>query len=103
MEQPKYNRMLYAVRRDYYKVQFNQQKGDSKHLYKLVAKLTGGVSANPMPYAESDLQLVKEFAYFFHDKRIKVRKDLHSKPNFKPADSEVLFGLEFFQNCQKGM
>ena len=68
MEQSNYKRMLYAVRRDYYKAQFNQHKGDSKHLNKVVAKLTSSVSANLMPYVESDLQLAKEFAYFFRTK-----------------------------------
>ena len=71
MEQSKYKSMVYVVRKDYYRVQFNQftlNMSDSKHLYKLVAKLTGGVSANPMPYAESDLQLAEEFADFFRTK-----------------------------------
>ena len=75
--------MLYAVRRDYYKVKFNQNKGDSKDLYKLVAQLTGGVSANPTLYAESDLLLAEEFAVFFQNKIIKIRNDLDSKSNFK--------------------
>ena len=60
--------MLYVIRRDYYKVEFNQHKGDSKHLYKLVAKLASGVSANPRPYVGSDLQLAEEFAEFFRTK-----------------------------------
>ena len=55
------------VRRDYIQSTIYQHKDDSKHLYKLVAQLTGSVSANPMPYAEWDLQLAEEFADFFQD------------------------------------
>ena len=65
VEQFRYKRILYLVRTDYYKMQFHQHKGDSKHFYKLVAKLTSDVSVNPMPYVESDLQLAKAFADFF--------------------------------------
>ena len=60
MEQSKYMRKLSVIRRDYYKVYFNQHKGDSKHVYKQAAKLTSDISANPMPFVETYLQLAED-------------------------------------------
>ena len=44
-----------------------------KHLYKLMAKLKGGVSVNPMLASNSDVELANDFANFFWNKIIKIQ------------------------------
>ena len=51
-------------------------KGNSEHLHKLMAKLTGGVSVNPMPDGNLDVELANDFANFFRNKIVKVRNKL---------------------------
>ena len=53
-ERSRYNRILNAVRTEYFKKEFEQYKGNTKHLCKLVAKLTGCTSVNPLPEMDSD-------------------------------------------------
>ena len=53
-ERLRYNRMLNAVRTEYFRKEFEQHKGNMKHLYKLVAKLNGSTSVNPLPEMDSD-------------------------------------------------
>ena len=67
-EKTKYMKLLYLMKRDYLKTQFQDHKGNSKHLNKLMAKLTGGVSVDPMPDSNLDMELANDFAYFFWTK-----------------------------------
>ena len=53
-ERSRYNRMLNSVKTEYFMKEFEQHKGNTKHLYKLVAKLTGYTSVNPLPEIDSD-------------------------------------------------
>ena len=43
----------------------NDHRGDTKHLYKLVAKLKGAKAENPLPDTQSDIDLAESFADFF--------------------------------------
>ena len=60
----KYMMLLYLMKRDYLKTQFQDHKGNTKHLYKLMAKLTGGVSVNPLLDSNSDVELANDFTNF---------------------------------------
>ena len=48
----------------------------TKHLYNLMAKLTGGISANSLPEIKSDKDLSEEFEDFFLLKILKSRENL---------------------------
>ena len=43
-------------------------KGNSKHLHKLIAELTGSKVENPLPEGLSDKDLTEHFAIFFIEK-----------------------------------
>ena len=64
----KYMKLLYVTKREYLKTQFQDHKGNSTHLYKFMAKLTGGVSVNPMPDSNLDVELANDFTKFFWNK-----------------------------------
>ena len=42
------------MRTEYFRTEFEQHKGNTKHLYKSVAKLTGCTSVNPLSEMDSD-------------------------------------------------
>ena len=66
VERSKYNKLLYMTKWDYHKYMFRSNRGNPKHSYNLMAKLTGGISANPLPESTSDKDLSEEFAGFLH-------------------------------------
>ena len=61
-------KLLYVTKKDYLKMQFLDHKGNSNHLYKLMAMLTGGVSVNPMLGSNSDVELANDFTNVFLNK-----------------------------------
>ena len=61
---------------------FEQHKRNMKHLYKLVAKLTGSTSVNPLPEMDSDEWLGEDFADYFLNKIVKIRDDLDQYGQF---------------------
>ena len=75
-ERNKYFKEVRNAKKDFFSSEFIKYKNDSKHLYKLLAKLTGGVAENPMPESENDETLSNDFADFFLDKILKIRKNL---------------------------
>ena len=54
--------MLYHTRRDYYHMEFTSHLGDSRHLYKLLSNLTGGMIINNVPQCTSSKDLADEFS-----------------------------------------
>ena len=65
--------MLWMVKNQFYTNTFKGHKGDTRYLYKLMAKLTGETSFNPMPECESDEKLAENFVNFFLKKK-KMKK-----------------------------
>ena len=53
-------------------------KGNSKHLHKLIAELTGLKVENPLPEGLSDEDLAEHFANFFIGKIENIRHKLNS-------------------------
>ena len=98
-EYGKYFQMLYHTRRDYYHMEFTSHHGDSKHLYKLVSKLPGGMIINNLPECRSNKDLAEEFAQFFNDKLMKLRNVLDEFPLYDyPSDKDVPFPMvEFYE------
>ena len=65
VERSEYNKLLYMNKWDYHKNEFTSNRGNPKHLYNLMAKLTGGISTTPLPESKSDKDISEEFADFF--------------------------------------
>ena len=68
--------MLKAARTEYFRKEFEQHKRNTKHLYKLVDKLTGCTSVNPLPEIDSDDQIAEDFPDYFLNKIVKIRDEL---------------------------
>ena len=60
--------MIYLAKRNYYKHEFKNHKGNTKHLYKLMSKLTGRINANPMPDGKSNNDIAEDFTEYFLQK-----------------------------------
>ena len=95
-ERDKYHKMIFVVRREYYKMEFHKLCGDTKQTYKLIAKLTGSTSENPLPDSNSDLELSEEFADFFLNKITTIRAKLDNYEKFEPTKKEVMRELTDF-------
>ena len=77
--------MVYLAKRDYYKQEFKNHKGNTKHLYKLMSKLTGGINANPMPDGKNNSDIAEDFAEYFLQKIVKIRDDLSNVELYDPV------------------
>ena len=62
-----------------------------------MAKLTGGISVNPLPESISDKDLSEEFADFFLLKILKIRENLDKYEKFEPNCESLLFNMENFK------
>ena len=62
-----------------------------------MAKLTGGISAKPLPESASDKDVSEEFADFFLLKILKIRQNLHKYEKYELNYKSLLFGLENFK------
>ena len=62
-----------------------------------MAKLTSGISANPLPESTSDKDLSEEFADIFLVKILKIREHLDMYENYEPNCESSLFSLENFK------
>ena len=86
--------MVYHTRRDYYHIEFTSHCGHSKHLYKLVSKLTGSMIINNLKEYTSNKDLADEFAQFFSDKIMKIRNILDEFPLYDyQSDKDVPFPM----------
>ena len=90
-------KLLYVMKRDYLKTQFQNHKENSKHLCKSIAKLTGGVSVNPMLNSNLHVELANDFANFFWNNIVKIRNELDETSEcFICPKTEVLYELNRF-------
>ena len=63
-----------------------------------MAKLTGGVSVNPMLDSNSDVELANDFTNFFSNKIVQIRNKLDETSEcFICPKTEVLYELNEFQ------
>ena len=83
VERSKYNKLLYVIQWDNYKNEFTSNGGNSKHLYNLMTKLTGGISANPLPEYTPGKDLSQKFEDFFLLKILKIRENLDKYEKFQ--------------------
>ena len=65
-----------------FRKEFEQHKRNTKHLYKLVVKLTGCTSVNPLPEMDSDVRLAEDLADYFLNKIVKIRDNLDQYGKF---------------------
>ena len=68
MEKSKYMKMIHAVRSEFYHSKFKLHKGDSKELYKLVARLTGSIMENKLLDHDCNDVICEELANIFLNK-----------------------------------
>ena len=59
-----------------------------------MAKLTGGISANPLPESTSGKDLSEEFTDFFLLKVLKIREDLDKNEKYEANFESPVFSLE---------
>ena len=88
--------MIYLAKRDYYKQEFKNHKGNTKHLYKLMPQLTGGINANPMPDGKSNNDIPEDFTEYFLQKNVKIGYDLSNVELYDPVWCDVPFPLSNF-------
>ena len=85
----------YLARRDYYKQEFKNHKGNTKHLYKLMLKLTGGINANHSNLSDgkSNNDIAEDFAEYFLQKIVKIKDVLSNVELYGPVWCDVPFPL----------
>ena len=76
MERSKYYRMPIVIRQQFYSIEFKKLKGDTKHLYKLVANITGNLKKNNLPDQASSDIISKILADFFLNEILEIRYNL---------------------------
>ena len=78
-------KMLFDAKTACYSKEVEDCKGDVKGLYRMVNKLMGTASENPLPSHTSDKDLAEEFADFFMGKIQKRRDNLTGYPIYEPT------------------
>ena len=101
MERSNYFRMLSAIRPQFYSNEFKQLKGDTKHLYKLVAKLTGNIKKNNLPDHASSGVISENLAGFFLNKILKIRGNLEQYDLYTYEWSQVHFPMASFKEVDE--
>ena len=72
-------------------------KGNSKHLYKLIAELTGSKVKNPLPGGLSDEDLDDHFPNFFITKIENIRYKFDDYPLYNPRENCTMGKLSKFK------
>ena len=88
--------MIYLAKRNYYKQELKNHKGNTKPLYKLMSKLTGGINAQPMPDGKSNNDIAEHFAEYFLQNIVKIRDYLSNVELYNPVWYDVTFPLSNF-------
>ena len=83
----KYTKLLRASRLLYTWTEIAKFKGNSKHLYKLIAELTGTKVENPLPEGLSNQALAECFANFFITKIENIRDNLNNYSLYNPIEN----------------
>ena len=91
-ERNRWNRMLFKAKIDVISNEVIKCGKDTRALFKLINNITGVRKENPPPKCVTDKDLANEFADFFLDKILKIRKELDSKHLYIPYDQvDVVF------------
>ena len=67
----------------------NENRNDTRKLYKIVHTLTGQHSKNPLPEVISDVELAEEFSDFFLQKINMIRQQLNKIEAYQPTEGDV--------------
>ena len=81
--------MIKYKKRDHLHNQISATTENSKKLYQFITKLTGQNKSNPLPAATSDEHLADEFATYFLEKILNIRKLFDGIPNYKPTPINI--------------
>ena len=63
-DENKYNKMIFLAKRNYYRQEFKNHKGNTKYLYKLMSKLTAMINANSMLDRKSNNDIAEDIAEY---------------------------------------
>ena len=93
----KYTKFLRTPRMMYTLNEITKFKGISKHLYKLIAELTGSKVENPLPEGLSDEDLAEHFANVFIAKIENIRNKLNNYPQYIWTETCTVGNLSKFK------
>ena len=82
-ERNRYNTMLKFKKNDCLHRIIKTNSNNTKKLFKLVSEITGSSKPNPMPDAQSDKELAKDFAQFFRHKIDGIRHQFKNISQYK--------------------
>ena len=74
MERNRYNHIVQSKKRNNIGSEVIRAKGDTKQLYNIVGQITRSAKSNPLPKGKSNVELAEEFADFFLNKILTIRK-----------------------------
>ena len=81
--------MIKYKTRDHIHNQINATTRNCKKLYQLITKLAGQNKSNPLPTSTSNEELTDEFANYFLEKILNIRKFFDGIPNYKPNPIDI--------------
>ena len=89
MKRNSLNTLLAKLKTDHLSKQINDNKGNSKALFKIVNSELNRRPATPFPPNKSNETLVSDFSNFFEDKIDKIRKNLDRHANTRRRNSRA--------------
>ena len=81
--------MLNYYKRNHLVGQVKDAQNDSKQLFRIVDRILGRKNENPLPKAESTLELAEDFASYFHTKIDTIRESFKGIDSYKPQPRDV--------------
>ena len=93
----KYFRMLSVIRQQFYSNELKKLKGDTKQLYKLVAKHTGNLKKNNLPDLASSDVISENLADLFLNNILKIRDNLKQYDLYTYGWLQVHFSMASFK------
>ena len=92
IERNRYNTLLKFKKNDCLHRIIKTNSNNTRKLIKLVSEITGSSKPNPMPDAQSDKELAKNFAHFFRQKISGIQHQFKQIPQYKvpPRDTPIL-------------
>ena len=76
-------------------------KGDTKQLYNIVRQITRSAKSNPLPEGKSNVELVEEFADFFLNKILTIRKQFEDISPYMPTTKDIQILWKFVPMSEK--
>ena len=95
VERNHFNRIVQSKKRSNICSEVINAKADRKQLYSIVGQITGSAKSNPLPEGKSNTELAKEFADFFLNKILTIRKQFEDISPYMPTTKDILILWKF--------